>query len=313
MRVFEDAWGRDDLPRRAVVTVGNYDGVHRGQRAVLSRVTERAARLRAPAVAVSFDPHPRTVLTPGAEVPALTTRSQKVTLLEGCGLDALAVVRFTPAFAETTAEEFVRRFLVGALGARAVLVGEKFSFGRGRQGNLELLRRLGDEQGFDVEEVPKVRHDGEAISSTRIREAVAAGDVAAAREMLGRPYAVEGVVVHGDGRGSSIGWPTANLETANELLPAHGVYAVGVRLEDEPPRPAVANLGVRPTVSTEGRPVAEAHLLDFEGDLYGRPAELLFCRRLRGEHRFPSLEALSEQIGRDAAEAREYFRSSACW
>ncbi len=314
MRVIDDAWRRSDLPRGAVGTIGNYDGVHRGQQAILERVVARARAAGRDSAVITFDPHPLRVLQPEAAPPALTTAAQKRRLLAERGVDYLLVVRFTPEVAETPAERFVSEFLAGRLALAAVFVGRRFAFGRRREGDLALLERVGAAAGLETVGVDELTEEGSPISSTRVRQAVAAGRVEEAWRLLGRPFAVEGAVVRGDGRGREIGWPTANMETANELLPGDGVYATRIRAGPrQAARPAVTNVGVRPTVGEGAARVVETHLLDFEGDLYGEEVEVGFERRLREERRFPSLDELSRQIGRDVEAAREYFAGESCW
>ncbi len=313
MRVIDDAWRRSDLPRGAVGTIGNYDGIHRGQQAILERVVDCARASGAASAVVTFDPHPLKVLQPESAPPALTTSAQKRRLLAALGVEHLLVVRFTPEVAGTPAERFVSEFLAGRLALGAVFVGRRFAFGRGREGDLGLLERVGRAAGLEAVGVDEVLEDGSPISSTRVRREVAAGRVEEAGKLLGRPFAVEGAVVRGDGRGREIGWPTANMKTANELLPGDGVYATRIRLGARgETRPAVTNVGVRPTVGEGAARVVETHVLGFEGDLYGEEVEVLFERRLREERRFPSLADLSEQIGRDVETAREYFAGDSC-
>ncbi len=313
MRVIDDAWRRSDLPRGAIGTIGNYDGIHRGQQAILERVVDCARASGAASAVVTFDPHPLKVLQPESAPPALTTSAQKRRLLAALGVEHLLVVRFTPEVAGTPAERFVSEFLAGRLALGAVFVGRRFAFGRGREGDLGLLERVGRAAGLEAVGVDEVLEDGSPISSTRVRREVAAGRVEEAGKLLGRPFAVEGAVVRGDGRGREIGWPTANMKTANELLPGDGVYATRIRMGARgETRPAVTNVGVRPTVGEGAARVVETHVLGFEGDLYGEEVEVLFERRLREERRFPSLADLSEQIGRDVETAREYFAGDSC-
>ncbi len=313
MRVIDDAWRRSDLPRGAIGTIGNYDGIHRGQQAILERVVDCARASGAASAVVTFDPHPLKVLQPESAPPALTTSAQKRRLLAALGVEHLLVVRFTPEVAGTPAERFVSEFLAGRLALGAVFVGRRFAFGRGREGDLGLLERVGRAAGLEAVGVDEVLEDGSPISSTRVRREVAAGRVEEAGKLLGRPFAVEGAVVRGDGRGREIGWPTANMKTANELLPGDGVYATRIRVGARgETRPAVTNVGVRPTVGEGAARVVETHVLGFEGDLYGEEVEVLFERRLREERRFPSLADLSEQIGRDVETAREYFAGDSC-
>lgn len=312
MKLFENAWNEGDLPRDGIVTIGNFDGVHLGQQALLKRIRERAEAAGRPSVAVTFDPHPLRVVRPDRAPAQLCTRKQKIELLAATGIESLVEIEFSQAFAKTSADAFVDDFLVSRLRAHEVHVGSRFSFGREREGDLDLLVAAGRTRGFAAQGVTEVLHEGEPISSTRIRSAVAAGDVGTAAAMLGRTYSLIGVVGSGDGRGRELGWPTANIGVANELVPADGVYATEARLEGGQTLCAsVTNVGVRPTFGGSARRV-ESHLFDFEGDLYGRELELSFHRRLRGERRFESVEALTSQIALDAAEAREYLAARAC-
>ncbi len=313
MRVFDDAWRRDDLPRGGVVTIGNFDGLHLGQRALIERILSRARERRTSATVVSFEPHPMKVLRPESPPPCLTTPKQKLRLLEESGVDAVAIIRFDAAFSKTGASIFVEEFLAGRLGAVEVHVGSRFTFGRGREGSLELLIELGAPLGVSAHGVPEVLCDGEAISSTRVRALLSEGRVEDAARMLGRAYAVEGRVEAGEARGRGLGWPTANLAVENELFPLDGVYATEAWLEGEAAgRLSVSNVGTRPTFDGGNRRLIESHLLDFDGDLYGRPVELRFCSRLRAEKRFASPEELVRQIERDVRQAREYFAACAC-
>ncbi|MBP9144508.1 MAG: bifunctional riboflavin kinase/FAD synthetase [Thermoanaerobaculia bacterium] len=311
MQVVADAFGPCDLPSPAVVTVGNYDGIHRGQRAVLDRVVARARALGLPAVLVTFEPHPLTVLAPHLAPATLLTREQKVQLLAAAGVDLMAVIPFTAEFAATRAESFVREFLAGRLGVRELYVGRQFAFGKDREGDLALLARLGAELGFAVHGLEEERADGHPVSSTRIRRALAEGEVEVAAELLGRPYSLTGRIVEGDRLGRRLGWPTVNLAPEGELLPLEGVYVTGVRfLGSEEPAgtfDSVTNLGRRPTVDGSRRRVVESHILDFDRDVYGARIELFFRKRLRDEMLFASVTELSAQIGRDVSLSREYF------
>jgi riboflavin kinase / FMN adenylyltransferase len=286
----------------ASVAVGNFDGVHRGHQALVEAAVERARAQGGAAVLLTFDPHPARVLRPGAAPAALTTLAQKEELVAGLGIDRVVVATFDARLAGLSPEAFAEQVLQRSLGARHVVVGESFRFGRGRAGDPRSLETLGAGLGFAVEVVPPVLYGGGPISSSRVREALARGGVMEAWELLGRPYFVDGVVVRGDGRGRTIGVPTANLAPEEQILPAHGVYAarcrVGERWHD-----AVVNVGERPTFGG-GRVTLEAHLLDFEGDLYDARVRLAFSERLRGEERFPSPEALVAQIRADIAAAR---------
>jgi riboflavin kinase/FMN adenylyltransferase len=310
MQVIHDAMHAADLPRGVIATIGNYDGVHRGQRSVLDLVTARARATGLQAVVVTFDPHPLTVLHPEIAVKLLTTQAQKETLLDQAAIDTVVVVRFTSDFARMPARSFVRDFLWGALEAREIYVGSRFAFGHRREGDLSLLRQMGETYGFSAFAVDEVSHLGEPISSTRIRNALAEGDVSLARELLGRPYAITGLIARGDRMGKRLGWPTINLASDNALLPFDGVYASRVHFPSFPATfDAVTNIGTRPTVYENYQRVVESHILDFSADVYGENVELRFYKRLRDERTFPSMMELSAQIGRDVESARELFAS----
>lgn len=291
---------------QAAATVGNFDGVHRGHQALVAVAVEEARAGGGTSLVLTFDPHPSRVLSPERAPAALMTVEQKAEVLAPLGVDRLAVLPFTWELSRKSPEEFARLVLHGAVGARVVVVGSNFRFGLNRAGDLEALKRLGAEMGFRVHGIEPLLHEGAPISSTRIREALARGAVEGAWEMLGRRYFVDGTVVPGAGRGKTLGIPTANLDPVNETLPGGGVYAGWCRLlrpaAAEPLR-AVVNVGRRPTFGG-GRITVEAHLLDFDGGLYGRSLRLEFERRLREERRFPAAEALREQILLDIAEAR---------
>ncbi|MET0552758.1 MAG: bifunctional riboflavin kinase/FAD synthetase [Vicinamibacteria bacterium] len=285
--------------------IGNFDGVHRGHARLVAETVASARALGGRAVVLTFDPHPARVLAPGSAPCSLLTLEQKAEILGTLGVDTLAVLPFTPAVALLEAEEFARDVLASCLGAAAVVVGDDFRFGRGRAGDGALLAELGERLGFTVTRVEPVTHLDEPISSTRVRRALAAGDVATAADLLGRRFFVDGVVEAGDGRGRGLGFPTANVATSNETLPANGVYACLFAVGGEPPREAVANLGTRPTFEGGAAPRLEVHALDTDRDLYGRSVRTAFVERLRGEQRFPDAEALSLQIAEDVARARE--------
>lgn len=308
MQVFQDAFHAGDLPRGAVATIGNFDGIHRGQRAVIDRVVHRARELSRPSAVMTFEPHPLGVLRPGEAPAMLTTPRTKRRLLEEAGVDALLIIRFDRDFSATPAERFVREFLGGTLGISELHVGSGFSFGHRRQGDLELLRRLGRELGFEARAAEEVSYHGERISSTRIRRALAEGRVGDAREMLGRPYALEGTVARGDRMGQRLGWPTINLDPDSELIPADGVYAGRIAFRELPGVfVCTTNVGTRPTVYENHQRVVESHVLDFTADVYGQPIEVWFHKRLREERLFPTVMDLSAQIRRDVEATREYF------
>jgi riboflavin kinase / FMN adenylyltransferase len=295
---------------RPVLTVGNFDGIHRGHRAILDTVRSRALALRGTSVVYTFDPHPRKVLHPEHAPKLLTTLEQRLELLEQAAVDVVVVERFTLDFARTSAEDFIRELIHARIRPLEVYVGYDFHFGRDREGSMRLLTELGPRLGFSVTIIPEVRVDGSDVNSTRIRDLLGAARIEEANAMLGRAYTVRGRVARGDARGRTLGFPTANLEPENEVLPGAGVYAGRLRLLDDGSPAAgaafgaVTNVGTRPTFRAGGELLAEAHLLGFSGDLYGRRVELSFEVRLRGEQRFPSADALREQIRADVAAAR---------
>jgi riboflavin kinase / FMN adenylyltransferase len=284
-----------------VLTIGNFDGLHLGHRHLLAQVRARADALGAPVAVYTFDPPPRVVLAPQHHQPRICPWPDKVAMLGEAGVDVVVLERFTRAFAQHPAEWFADEILGRRIRPRAIVVGYDFRFGRARSGTIDLLRqRL---PRIPIDQVTALELDGDVVSSSRVRRLVGDGQVAAAAGLLDRPHRVCGVVVQGDQRGRTIGFPTANLELDAELVPPGGVYAVMVRVDAGPLRPAVANLGVRPTFAG-GRFLVEVHLLDFRGDLYGRQLEVGFVRRLRAERRFADPGALVAQIRKDAAHAR---------
>jgi riboflavin kinase/FMN adenylyltransferase len=288
---------------RTVITIGNFDGVHLGHRAILARVVQRARELGGQAVAVTFDPHPLKLLRPEMALPLLTTPEQKLNLLAGCGLDAVVVLPFTREFAALPARDFVTGYFCERLRVREVVIGHDYAFGRGREGNIDLLKEMGTGHGFTVQVVWAVEADSAVVSSSLIRALLRLGKVAEGGRLLGRPYGVAGTVVRGKGRGAKLlGVPTANIRPVNELLPASGIYAVKVR-RGAAILPGVANIGTCPTFDN-CEFTLEVHLLDFDGDLYGEDLGVDFVARLREERRFPSIEALAAQIHADIAVAR---------
>jgi riboflavin kinase/FMN adenylyltransferase len=302
MRVRLEALGPVGWPAPAV-TVGNFDGTHRGHQALVAVALQWARAERGTVVVLTFDPHPARILTPLRAPAALTTLDQKEEILAGLGVDRLAVLPFTESTAQLPPEAFARQVLVGALGARLVVVGESFRFGHRRAGDPATLRLLGEALGFSVRTVPPVLHAGSPVSSSRVREAVLRGDMAEATALLGRTFFVDGTVVRGDGRGRSLGIPTANVSTENEILPGRGVYAGRGRVLTGDRVPAVINIGERPTFGG-GESVLEAHLIDFATDLYGTRLRLEFHARLRDERRFPGPDALVAQIRADIVRTR---------
>ncbi len=304
MRVLR--WPEEEprLDRASAVTLGVFDGVHRGHASVIERVVEAAGGRGWLAVVVTFDRHPTAVVADRRE-PVITSLQHRLRLFEGLGVDTCVVTVFGRRVAQMSAESFVREILWERLRARLVVLGFDCRFGRDRQGDAALCRRLGEELGFKVQVVPPLLADGEPVSSTAIREAIQAGALQRAARLLGRPFSLYGTVVPGDGRGKELGCPTANLDLHHEIVPPQGVYVSRAFLDGEG-RPAVTSVGHRPTFHRDSGlpPVVEVHLIDWCGNLYGRDIEVAFVRRLRGQRTFETPEALSEQIGRDIARAR---------
>ena len=288
----------------AAIAIGNFDGVHVGHRALITRTRELAAIHNALAVVLTFDPHPSALLAPEHAPPMLTSLGRRLELLAEAGVDAVVVEPFTRALADIPAEAFVDDVVIAALRARAIVVGYDFSYGQGRTGTTAALRAHGGQAGIEVEIVPPVTVDGEIAASTRVRSHLRAGDLARVLRMLGRPWDVDGVVVHGAERGRAIGVPTANITPEVDLAIAPGIYAVTLGVEGGPAMPAVASLGTNPTFVDAGRLVLEVHVLDWQGDLYDRRVRTTFVARLRDELKFDSVEALVAQIQRDIADAR---------
>jgi riboflavin kinase / FMN adenylyltransferase len=289
----------------AVVTVGTFDGVHRGHQDVLATLVQHAEARGLPSVVITFDPHPLEVVNPAAAPPLLTLHQEKLAMFAQTGVSYVAVLPFTPMLAAYEAERFVDEVLLGRFAMRELLVGHDHGFGRGRLGDIEVLRELGGTRHFQVTVMPPVHTpDGHAISSTAIRRAVAGGDLARAAAGLGRPYSVSGHVVRGDQRGRTIGYPTLNLAPLSErkLLPPDGVYAVRVQLP-EGQFGGMLNLGPRPTVGDHSRRI-ETHVFDASADWYGAQVRLDFIARLRGTRPFPGLDALRAQLAEDEQHAR---------
>ncbi|HEX4866291.1 MAG TPA: bifunctional riboflavin kinase/FAD synthetase [Acidimicrobiales bacterium] len=300
----------------SIVTIGAYDGVHLGHQAVIGEVRRRAAAAELASVVVTFDRHPASVVRPESAPRLLTDLEQKLELLAGTGIDRCLVLTFDEARAHEPAEDFVHEVLVGALGTRAVIVGEDFHFGHQRRGNVAMLRREGEVLGFEVvgmdlvDEAGQVAGDRPRASSTAIRHALVAGDLGTAMAMLGRPYEVRGLVAQGDKRGRELGFPTANVSVPGEiLLPADGIYAGWLQRADGTVLPAALSLGRRPTFYEEAHAsLLEAHVLDFSGDLYDEHVRVRFTARLRGQVRFEDVDALVAQIAQDVEDTRAALR-----
>jgi len=295
-------------PSATVLTIGNFDGVHRGHQALLARLAETARQCGLPAAVLTFEPHPREFFDPASAPARLTTLREKLELLLQYGADLACVCPFNAPFAALTADEFIEQVLVRALKVRYLIIGDDFRFGARRAGDFALLQAAGASFGFQVEAMESVVQDGERASSSAVREALAGGGMERAARLLGRPYNIDGRVVHGQKLGRQLGFATANIRIKHNPLPLSGVFAVRVSGAAERPLNGVANLGVRPTVGGELKPLLEVHLFDFDGDIYGAHLSVSFLHKLRDEMKFPDFNALVAQIGRDAEAARDYFK-----
>lgn len=290
------------LLHETAVTIGNFDGVHRGHQELLRRLISRGEANGLLPVVVTFEPHPLRVLAPSAAPSLITTMDQKLELLAAAGVPCVVIIRFTPEFADVTAESFVSEWLCDSLGMRYIVIGHDYAFGRGRNGDYRTLEFLGAERAFTVEYMEPVGEHGIVYSSSLARKMVSSGDMEGAAEVLGRFHLVAGTVVHGTERGRELGFPTANIVTENELLPPDGVYAVKVLVEGELVTGA-CNIGRNPTFAAEQR-TFEVHLLDFNRRIYGCKIAVWFVQRLRGEEKFASSADLKAAIGKDVAQAR---------
>jgi len=302
-RLFRDVEGGPLCPQGSVVCIGAFDGLHLGHRALVRHAVARARNLEVPAVALSFEPLPREYFAQDAPPPRLTLPRAKIEGLHTLGVDVIGLLRFDARLAAMSAEAFVREVLGERLSAREVWVGPGFRFGHDRAGGLDTLRVLGSELGFSASQIAPVVADGERVSSTRIRTALATGDFEMASHLLGRPYAISARVVRGNQLGRTLGFPTANLRFGRKTPALSGIFAARVHGIGAQPLPAVTSFGTRPTVDG-AEPLLEAHLFDFDGDLYGRRIEVEFVARLRDEEKFADLPALVAQMHRDAAQAR---------
>ncbi|WP_313653032.1 bifunctional riboflavin kinase/FAD synthetase [Pantoea sp.] len=292
--------------RGCVLTIGNFDGVHRGHQALISRLCEEGRRLNLPVVVMVFEPQPLELFA-GDRAPARLTRLRdKLRYMAEAGVDNVLCVRFDRRFAALSAQRFISDLLVEKLNVKYLAVGDDFRFGAGRQGDFPLLQKAGAEYGFEVVSTETFCDGGKRISSTAVRQALAADDLVLAQSLLGHPFTISGRVVHGDALGRTLGFPTANLPLRRSVSPVKGVYAVEVRGLTPEPLPGVANIGTRPTVKGL-RQQLEVHLLDINMDLYGRHIDVVLKQKIRNEQRFASLEALKEQIADDVVTARRYF------
>lgn len=289
--------------RGGIVALGNFDGFHLGHQAVVGRAIARAKTEGRPALVATFDPHPVRFFKPDLPPFRLTTLDQRQRLFGAAGANAMLVFHFDAELAAVTAEDFVIDRLIARIGAAGVVTGEDFTFGNRRGGNITVLRQLGEEHGLSVDTVAPVMDGGEPVSSSRIREALEAGDCETATRLLTRPFAIEGIVEHGDKRGRTIGYPTANINLANYQRPHYGIYAVRGRLPDGRTLDGAANLGIRPSFHPP-KELLEPYFFDFSGDLYGQTIEVEFISFIRAEAKFDGLDSLTRQMEQDCAEAR---------
>jgi riboflavin kinase/FMN adenylyltransferase len=292
------------------LTIGNFDGVHLGHQAMVARLVGAAHERRLPATVMTFEPHPGEFFAPLRAPARLSSLREKLELLRGYGVDRVHVFRFDQAFAQTNAEDFVTGLLHEQLETRWLLVGDDFRFGAKRTGSHELLAKYAPRLGFELATMPSMEVGGQRVSSTLVREALAAGDLTLARAYLGRYYSISGRVMHGDKIGRSLGFPTANVQMRHNRPPLAGIFAVNLHGAADRALSGVASLGTRPTVTKNGGLRLEVHLFDFSADLYGRHVRVEFLHKLRDEAHYPNLETLTAQIERDARDARRYFETA---
>jgi riboflavin kinase / FMN adenylyltransferase len=292
------------------LTVGNFDGIHRGHQAMLQRLLAGARARSLQSCVLTFEPHPREFFSAQAAPTRLTSLREKLELLEAHGVERAHVQRFDRAFASLAPESFVEQVLAKRLKARWLLIGEDFRFGAKRAGDVPLLKSLGPRYGYEVEVLPAVMRAGARVSSSAVRAALAAGDLAGAEALLGRPYGISGRVVHGRKLGRELGFATANVQLKHNRPPLTGIYAVRVHGVGSASRPAVASLGVRPTITASGRAVLEVHLFDFSDDLYGAHMRVEFLHKIRDEEKYSDLDTLKAQIERDCEAARSFLLES---
>ena len=288
---------------RPIVSLGNFDGVHLGHQAILTKAVSEARALQGTALVLTFHPHPLSVLRPNSPLPLILGLREKLLLFRGLEIHGVILQRFSQTFSQLTAEEFVRRYLVDIIGIEKVIVGHNVSFGHRRSGNAEMLAQLGEKFGFAVDVIGPVVIDGGEVSSTAVRTLLGTGNMHEVTQLLGRPYGVSGRVEKGFQRGRTIGFPTANLRPRTDLLLPNGVYAVTVDLDEKISVPGVANVGMNPTFGNNRRTI-EAHLFDFSADLYGQRLQVNFLEHIREERKFPSVPELVRQIQEDADRAR---------
>ena len=298
-------------PGATVLTIGNFDGIHLGHRALLKRLTDAAKAENLLPTAITFEPHPREYFAPDSAPARLSTLREKLEMIADEGVEAAYVGHFNARFAALSAEDFIERILVGCLRVKHLIIGDDFRFGAGRRGDFAMLRQSGERFGFAVDAMGCVMLDAERASSSAVRDALAAGRMEHAARLLGRSYSIDGRVVHGEKMGRKLGFATANIRIKHDKPPLTGVFAVEVHGLPDGPHHGVANLGIRPSANQVARPLLEVHLFDFARDIYGAHLNVRFVHKIRDEARFPNLEALKAQIMRDADEAGQFFTAKA--
>jgi riboflavin kinase/FMN adenylyltransferase len=307
MLIFRALQSPDHQP--VALTIGNFDGVHLGHQALLTRLLAAAKSRGLPSAVVIFEPHPREFFTPDQAPARLTSLREKLELLQSLGVDRVHICRFNQQFAQMTAANFIDA-LHKNLAVKYVLIGDDFRFGSGRSGDFAMMEKVASQQGFTVEAMHSVLVDGVRVSSTAVRAALAAGNLRAATKFLGRPYSISGRVVHGDKLGREIGFPTANVQMKHNRPPLTGIYVVRVSGENIPVLQGAASLGVRPTVHTNGRAVLEIHLLNFAQQIYGRHLRVEFLHKLRNEEKYSDLKSLTQQIALDVENTKKWFKEN---
>lgn len=298
--------GQDFRSPPVALTIGNFDGVHLGHQALLNQLSEAAKSRGLPAAVLIFEPHPREFFTPEKAPARLASLREKLELFYKMGIDRVYVCRFNHRFAQISAQDFVIA-LIEKLATKFILVGDDFRFGSQRAGDFALMSRLCSERGVTVQAMSSLLHNGVRVSSTAVRAALEKGDLLAAKKYLGRAYSISGRVMHGDGLGRKLGFPTANIQLKHNFPPLTGIFVVRVQGDDMPPMQGVASLGVRPTVSDNGKPVLEVHLFNFSREIYNKHLHVDFLHKLRDEERYSSLETLTRQIAQDVQDAKQWF------
>ncbi|MDB9968551.1 bifunctional riboflavin kinase/FAD synthetase [Gammaproteobacteria bacterium] len=308
MIIFEETNRFSQLQESCVATIGKFDGVHLGHQLILDQLKQKAEQFGLPSLVILVEPHPEEFFAQDADsCPArLTILQEKIELLESFGIDFVLQLKFDQQLSELSAEDYITDILVGGLGVKSFIVGNDFRFGHQRKGNFELLIEAGKQYGFEVVETAAYERNGHRISSTYIREQLAKADFTLVEQLLGRPYSIKGEVVRGKQLGTDLGFPTCNIKPQRLRIPLHGVYACEVRLVDRY-RPAAVNIGYRPTVTESGEALLEAHILDFNEDLYGKTIEVIFRQKIREETKFSGLEELKRHISADVEQVRELF------